>query len=134
MKVLPPSTLFFLSTPAFHTLNHRPSHSYINKTPPSHTFCTHGPHSFPCKHPTPPWRHTRQPEAFRLTPSSSLPLSLRRPPYATLTTPASSSHIVSVFLHLIPAHPTWLPGPGKAGPELSQAREQSACVCLPVLP
>ena len=121
----------------------RPPHSFFSPPPPStpcstdpstptsikplpHIPSVHtGPHSVPCKHPTPPRRHTRQPEAFRLTPSSSLPLSLRRPPYATLTTPISSSHIVSVF-------PRGFPSPHPSSPHLApRAWEGWYCILVP---
>lgn len=70
--------------------------------------------------PRPSRRPTRQPQAFCLMPSSTLPLSLHRAPYTTLTTPRppvlpSSLFYFGVFLHLVPAHRAWLPGPGKAG-------------------
>lgn len=91
--------------------------------------------------PRPSRRPTRQPQAFCLMPSSTLPLSLRRAPYTTLTTPASSSPIVSVLLR-------GFPSPRPSSPRLAprawegwhctrvsgschrQESSQPACACL----
>lgn len=139
----------FLPTPTLHTLLHTPSHSYLNETPPYRTLCTHTHAPTASSANTPTSLSDTRPGNTRLClgPSSCLPHSLF-PHLSTISTSLLHLHLMissaflsfRVFLHLIPAHPTLLPGPGNAGVVIwfctfviwscHKQESQPACACL----
>ena len=85
------------------------------------SFCTHTcPHSFLCKHAHAPLGgppgsprlsvSCPRPRFHSASAGHLIPHSPPRPPVLP-----SSLFYFGVFLHLVPAHRAWLPGPGKAG-------------------